>query len=111
MDKEDILARSREENKSKDIYEQEVIKQGQSIASITTAILATIFFVIQIFTGGGINYGLYALVFCPEMAIFWVKWMKLGRRHELLLALLYTAFILALSVSHIYNLVTTSTTM
>lgn len=107
MNKEEILARSREENKSKDIYEQEIIRRGQSIAIIVTMILATIFLVVQILTGGGINYGLYALAFCPEMVIFWLKWVKLRRRHELLWALIYTAFILALSASHIYNLVTT----
>lgn len=107
MNKEEILARSREENKSKDIYEQEIIRHGQSIAIIVTMILATIFLVAQILTGGGINYGLYALAFCPEMVIFWLKWVKLRRRHELLMALIYTAFILALSASHIYNLVTT----
>lgn len=26
-------------------------------------VLATLFFVVQIFTGGGVNYGLYAVVF------------------------------------------------
>lgn len=106
MNKEDILARSREENKSKDIYEQEIIRQAQSLASIVMMILATIFFIIQICTGGGLNYGLYALTFCPQTVIFWVKWIKLKQRHELILSLAYTAFVLALSISHIYNLAT-----
>ncbi|MDE6168084.1 MAG: hypothetical protein K2G28_06460 [Acetatifactor sp.] len=105
MDKGEILERSRKENKNQDIYEKEVLKEGNSATVLTIFILATIFFIVQIFTGGGINYGLYALVFSGNMATFWVKWFRLRRKHELAIAALYTLFVLALSTSHIYNLV------
>ena len=55
MNKDEILERSRRENKNQDIYEKEVIIKGNRYACIAAAILATIFFVIQIFVGGGIN--------------------------------------------------------
>lgn len=105
MDKGEILERSRKENKNQDIYEKEVLKEGNSATVLTIFIFATIFFIVQIFTGGGINYGLYALVFSGNMATFWVKWFRLRRKHELAIAALYTLFVLALSTSHIYNLV------
>lgn len=63
MNKEEILERSRKENKNQDIYEKEVIIQGNRYAYIAAGVLATIFFVIQIFTGGDMNYRLYAVVF------------------------------------------------
>lgn len=63
---------------------------------------------IQIFVGGGMNYGLYAIVFSMPMAGFWVKYMKMHRKHELFLAIGYTVFVVLLSVSHIYNLINSS---
>ena len=106
MNREEILAKSRAENKNQDAYEQEILKQGQVVSLIVIIIIATVFFIVQIFAGGGINYGIYAIVLSGSMATFWVKWIKLRRRHELVMALLYTAVVIALSVSHIYNLVT-----
>ena len=100
MNKEEILEKSRQENKNKDIYEQEIIKQGNAVVTSVMVILATVFFIIQVFTGGGINYGLYAIVFCHSMVLSWMKWVKL------VLALLYTVCILLFSICHIYNLLT-----
>lgn len=108
MNKEEILEKSRKENKNKDVYEQEIIKQGNAAVIVVMMILATMFLVIQIFTGGGINYGLYAIVFCNFMVLDWIKWIRLRRRQEFLLALLYTVCVLLLSISHIYNLITVS---
>lgn len=106
MNKEEILEKSRKENKNKDVYEQEIIKQGNAIVCSVMVILATVFFIIQVLTGGGINYGLYAIVFCHSMVLSWMKWIKLRQRKELSLALLYTVCVLLFSISHIYNLVT-----
>ncbi len=109
MKKDEILARSRAENKNRDIYEQEVLKQGWEIAFIAAAVLAAVFSAVQIFVGGGANCGLWAIVFSGMMATFWVKWLKLRRRHEFVLALIYTAVVVTLSVLHIYNLISAST--
>ncbi|MGM9614760.1 MAG: DUF6442 family protein [Oscillospiraceae bacterium] len=108
MDREEILERSRNENKNQDMYEKEVIIQGNRYACIAAAVLATLFFVIQIFTGGGANYGLYAVVFSMPMAGFWLKYRKLHKKHELLVALCYTAAVLLCSAAHIYMLISTS---
>ena len=63
MNRDEILAKSRAENKNKDVYEQEVLKQASKSAVVVQMSLATIFFVTQIFTGKGINWGMWALVF------------------------------------------------
>lgn len=109
MNKEEILEKSRKENKNRDIYEQEITKQGNTIVCSTMAILATIFFIIQIFTGGGINYGLYAIVFCQPTLLYWTKWIKLRQPQQLAFVLLYTILVLLFSISHIYNLITAGT--
>lgn len=106
MNKEEILEKSRKENRNKDIYEEELIKQGSAIVNIVMVILATVFFVIQVFTGGGINYGLYAIVFCHSMVLSWIKWRKLRQRQQFFLSFLYTVCVLLFSIVHIYTLIT-----
>ena len=108
MNKDELLERSRRENKNQDIYEKEVIIKGNRYACIAAAVLATIFFVIQIFVGGGINYGLYAVVFSMPMAGFWMKYAKLRKKHELLVAICYTVGVLLFSAAHIYQLISAS---
>ncbi|MDE6664185.1 MAG: hypothetical protein K2K46_12710 [Lachnospiraceae bacterium] len=109
MNKEEILEMSRAENKNKDIYEQEVLKQASTAALIVMPALAAIFFAAQIFVGGGTNWGLWAIVFSANMTTFWVKYVKLRRKHELVLAIAYTVLVSAMSGCHIYNLITSST--
>ena len=109
MNKEEILEMSRAENKNKDIYEQEVLKQAGTSAVIVMMVLATIFCVVQIFVGGGMNYGLWALVFGANMTTFWVKYIRIRRKHELVMAISYTILVSALSGCHIYNLIASST--
>lgn len=109
MDKNEILAKSRAENKNKDVYEQEVLKQASSGAVIVQMILAAIFFVAQIFVGGGINWGLWALVFSTNMTTSWVKYIKLHRKHELVAAIAYTILVSIMSGYYIYDLIASST--
>lgn len=39
-----------------------------------------------------IHWGLWALVFSADMTIFWVKYIKLRRKRELVMAIIYTIF-------------------
>lgn len=109
MDREEILQKSRTENKNQDFYEQEVLKQACTNAVIVMMVLATIFFAIQIFVGGGMNWSLYALVLSANMTVFWVKYVRLRRKHELVIAIIYTICVVILSGVHIYDLVVSST--
>lgn len=109
MNKEEILEKSRAENKNKDIYEQEVLKQASTSAVIVMMILAAIFSAAQIFVGGGMNWGLWALVFSAYMMTFWVKYIRLRRKHEIAMAIAYTILVAVLSGCHIYNLIASST--
>lgn len=104
MNREEILEKSRKENKNKDIYEKEVILKGSNAGAITGAILATIFFMIQIFLGEGINYALYSIVFAMNGATFVVKSIHLKRKHEVLIAIMYLALALIFATAHIIQL-------
>lgn len=111
MNKDEILAKSRAENKNKDVYEQEVLKHASRSAVVVQMILATIFFVTQILVDKGINWGLWALVFSTSMTINWVKYIKLRHRQELITAIVYTVFVSVMSGYYIYNLITSSITL
>lgn len=89
MNKEEILEKSRKENKNQDIYEKEVLKIGGNAGAVTSMILATIFFIVQILVGEGMNYGLYAIVFSVSATSFTVKAIKLKRKHEIAAAIAY----------------------
>ena len=109
MNREEILEKSRAENKHKDIYEPEILKQASTNAVIVMMVLATVFFSAQIFVGGGTNWGLWALVFSANMTIYWVKYAKLRRNHELAMAIVHIIVVAIFSVGHIYNLIYAST--
>ena len=70
--------------------------------------LATLFFVAQIFAGGGVNWGLWALVFSANMTINWVKYIKLYRKYELVIAIAYTILVSIMSGYYIYSLIVSS---
>lgn len=109
MNKDEILAKSRAELKNQDIYEQEVLKEAEKNAVLVQMVLAAVFFVAQIVTGGGLNWGLWALVYSSGMTISWVKYRKLRRRHDLTMAMLYTLFVCIMGGYHIYSLAVSST--
>lgn len=105
MDREEILSRSRAENKNKDLYGQEISKLAGSVTVTVMLIIAAVFFIVQMLAGGGLNFGLWALVFSGDAATHWVRYIKLRIKGELLAALLYTAIVLAMSGYHIYSLI------
>lgn len=109
MNKEEILKKSRLENKNRDLFEKEVFREGGNIGAVVAVALATIFFVIQIVVGEGMNYGLYAVVFSVLAAGFTVKAIRLKRKHELVVAIVYIVATLLFSIAHIHQLITTST--
>ena len=108
MNKNEILAKSRAENKDKDLYEQEILKQAAGSALIVQMILAAVFFITQLLAGKGPDWGLWALVFSVNMTTFWIKYKRLHRKHELLVAIAYTILVLILSGCCIYDLIASS---
>lgn len=109
MNREEILEKSRQENKNKDVYEQELVKEGGNYGAMVAALLASIFFIVQIFVGLGQNYGLYAVVMSIPMTNVINKYRRQKKMQELVLAILYVFVVLMFSLVHMYNLVTAST--
>lgn len=108
MDREEILERSRAENRNKDIYELEILKQASAKATIVMMILVGVFTIVQMLLGGGIHWGLWALSFTPEMVTLWVKYMRFHHKRELAMAVVYTVMVSVMSGYHVYCLIASS---
>ena len=104
MNKEEILEKSRQENKGQDVYEQEIIQKGASYAILVATALATVFFIAQILLGGGQNYGLYAILGAVMATQFIVKAKYLKRKHEIVVAVMYSLLTVLCIVAHFMQL-------
>lgn len=104
MNKEEILKKSREENKNKDLYEKEVSLVATKWGAMFALIITTIFFIVQIFVGKGINYGLYTIVLSANSGTNLYKAMKLGKQRDVIMAILYVIAIVVFSIAYIYDI-------
>lgn len=102
MDKDEILAKSRKENRDADLVELEVLHRANGVAlSVSLAVCAVISILSAI--GGGMNYSVWAVQFSMLSTIMLVKFAKLKRRHELLLGILYAGFALFFFVFYLHR--------
>ncbi len=89
MDKNEILEKSRLENKNQDLYEKEVMKKASNIATIIVAILCAIFTVIEILRDNKTFLAFEAILFSLMATQFIYKAVKFRRKHEIVVASLY----------------------
>ena len=104
MEKDEILAKSRAENKSWDLYTQEIQTAATSVSSFVALFLATVFVIVQTIMGNGINVGLYAICTSAGATQFIVKAVYLKRKHDIVLTLIYAAVTLTLTGVYLYQL-------
>lgn len=106
MEKEDVLAKSRSENKNTDFYELEVNQKGYRIASYISVFLVLLFLFIEIGIGLGINYGLQAIIFTLNFCLFAVRGYYLRKKAEIISAIAFGILAILTTYTHISNLMT-----
>ena len=89
MTKEEILEKSRTENKGKDIVEEEIIKKGFLTCWIVSLIAAAVVAMVEGIVLGKTNYGIFFSLMSGLFVFFLVKFMKLRRKHELFITIMY----------------------
>ena len=92
MDKEEILAKSREENRDRDFVEAEVLNHANSIALSVSLTICAIVSTLHAIFRNSVDYAVWIVQFGILSTVMLVKFAKLRRRHELLLGLLYGGF-------------------
>lgn len=105
INKDDILSRSRKENKDRDLYKIEMKTQAASIGSLVATVLATFFFLTQSLMGAGFNFGLYAIMVSVSAVSSIYQAIRMGQKRDMVMAVIYTLGTLILSVAHILQLI------
>lgn len=91
MNKEEILQASRNENQNKDIYELEVIRKGQRIGGlIGCCVTFALMFVENVILEKDMNYGYFLIILSASAGLWVYKALKMKKKHEIFLALLWT---------------------
>ena len=89
MDKDEILARSRKENKDMDFVEAEAITKANSIALGVGMIVCGLISILHAIFKETVDYGVWTVYFSALTTIMLFKFVKLRKRHELILGLFY----------------------
>lgn len=109
MNRDEILEKAEKKTKTRTSTRKRSSTGGTNMPALPLRCLLLFSLSFRSFVGGGMNYGLYAVVFSMPMGGFWYKFLKLHKKHELFVAIGYSAVVLLFSVAHIYNMITTST--
>ncbi len=106
MNKEEILEKSRAENKGKDIFELEVDKNAARTGLLTADFLLIIMFFLKMFFGNGIDYSMWAIIssICAGQYIY--KAVKLKNKINISAAVIWTVvtlITLGLALFYLFN--------
>ena len=95
MDRDEILERSRKENRDRDFVEEEATNKAHSIALSVGMIVCGLISVLSgIFQENGVNFSVWIVMWSIWSAVFLVKYHRLRKRHELLFGLFYAVLAL-----------------
>lgn len=93
MNKEEILQASRNENQNKDIYELEVISRGQRIGGLIALCIAFALMIVErVILDRNTNYAYFLMIMSAGAGLCIYKAIKLRRKREIALAVLWTLF-------------------
>ena len=103
MDRDEILKKSREENKDRDLVEAEVLNRANAIALAVGVMVCGVISILRgLLTEKGTEPAVWTVMFGMMSAGMLVKFVKLRRRHELLLGLVYGGFCVCFFVFYLH---------
>lgn len=103
MNKDEILEKSRRENKNKDIAEIEVINRASSIATSVGMLVCCLISVLDVLFTDKVNCITWTIYFSMLGTRFLVKYIKLRKKHELFFSLIYLIISIAFFVMYIMD--------
>ena len=96
MNREEILKKAQEENNGKDYADIEAQKTGTRAAYFVAVLLVIIVDTVNGFVLGYVNRGMDFVLFTMAFVAFLTKYLKLRKRHELIVTIMWG--LLALSM-------------
>ncbi len=104
MQRDEVLARSREEYKHHDEMIVDILKKAGEVSSQIGLAIAAILFGIEAFFYNSYNYGILSIYFSMEASKELVKYAKLKERKQLFMGMLMSIVGIALFVAHLITL-------
>ena len=92
MDKDEILARSRKDNKDRDFVEEDVTNKANSVAFSVGILMCGLLSVLHAIFQDKPDFSVWIVMWAILSSVFLFKYHRLRKRHELLLGLAYLAF-------------------
>ena len=105
MNGEEILEKSRQENKGTDEMELIVLNSAGKPAAQTVMLVCCAVAVLQVAFTDSMIYESWMIYFSILGTLFTVKFIKLHKKHELLLAVLFSASFVFFTVLFVHRLV------
>ena len=90
MEKNEILMKAQQENQGKDIADLEAQKKGTSIAFTVGGLAFIAIIVVELLITGVMHYEIMGGCFLMLGTSFFVKYINLRKKHELIVAICYT---------------------
>ena len=104
MNKEEIHAKSKQENRGQDIANLEVSKASMQFGWITAVCLLSLVAVVEAIVYERMNTGIFFAVMAGCSAIFINKYLKLHKRHELYISIVYIIAAIAFFIVWVLHL-------
>lgn len=98
MNKNEILEKSKNENKIADPYEMEVARRGNEYGMLSAYIIATALLIVRYYQGKGLDYGLYGIVLTMNAVSSVYNAVKLKDRKHITMAVL-NVFVLIILIT------------
>lgn len=105
MKKEDVLEKSRNENKGADELELSVIAAAGKLAAKIGMMVCCLIAVLQVIFTDAVSYESWMIYFSILSTMFIEKYIKLHKKHELALSILYSALFIFFTVLFVIRLV------
>ena len=104
MNREDILARAQQEGKNQDLPDREAQRSGGWAAYIVGVVLLILVDTVNGLVLHYVNRGADFALFSMAFVIFLIKYLRLRRRHELIIAVMWGALALSMLVVWVLQL-------
>ena len=104
MNKEDILKKAQAENNGRDYADIEAQKSGTRAAYFVAVLLVIIVDLVNGFVLGNVNRGMDFVLFTMAFVAFLTKYIKLRKRHELFVTIMWGLLALMMLVLWILQL-------
>ena len=104
MNRDEILKKSKQENRGQDVANLEVSRSSMEYGWIVAVCILSVVAVIEAIKYNRVNNGIFFAVMAGCSAVFLRKYQKLRKRHELIISIVYVAAAVAFLIAWILQL-------